>query len=344
MGSVRDYYERNTRGFLRLGRGSRTGAIHRALWRPGTRTVHEAMHTIHDLLADAFVAHGIGVRVSEREAPTASPADEWAGAIAREPAEFTTDDRAGAAAEDLRPHLLDLGCGVGASMRAIESRLHVRTTGITISPVQAEIARAMDAPRATEGSRAVRAPRVIVGDFTSPETLDAARGAAPLDGAWMIESWVHAPDGAMLLRELAARMRPGALLAICDDFPAYEDRAVLAPREQRWADEFVTGWHVRTWVTPRQLDDLAATAGLEARGGADLSEWVAVDRPRDYLVRLVAGPARRLALSTPWWSNIRGGNALQQLGKRRLIRYQLRLFARKPLPESAPPPPSSAPS
>ena len=55
----------------------------------------------------------------------------------------------------------------------------------------------------------------------------------------------------------------------------------------------------------------------------DLSAYVVVDRPRDYLLRLAAGPAAVLGLNSTRWQNIRGGNALQYLEKAGLMEYRL---------------------
>jgi tocopherol O-methyltransferase len=46
-----DYYDRNTRRFLRWGHGGRDLAIHRAVWGPGVRSRTEAIHYVHDLIA-----------------------------------------------------------------------------------------------------------------------------------------------------------------------------------------------------------------------------------------------------------------------------------------------------
>lgn len=55
MSTVRDYYENNTRYFLRFGTEQ---TIHRGLWGPGVATVAEAAHWVHGellaLMADRF--------------------------------------------------------------------------------------------------------------------------------------------------------------------------------------------------------------------------------------------------------------------------------------------------
>lgn len=51
---VRRYYERNTGLFERFGSRMSVGSVHRALWRPGVRTLDDALRVSHDLVADAL--------------------------------------------------------------------------------------------------------------------------------------------------------------------------------------------------------------------------------------------------------------------------------------------------
>ncbi|MBV1862051.1 MAG: hypothetical protein KUG77_26760, partial [Nannocystaceae bacterium] len=47
---VEEYYEANTKRFLRFGQGGTVGAIHRAVWGPGVQTRTEAFHHVHERL------------------------------------------------------------------------------------------------------------------------------------------------------------------------------------------------------------------------------------------------------------------------------------------------------
>src|SRR5438477_6911662 len=77
-------------------------AIHRAVWGPGVRRSADAFRYVED-------------RIAER--------------IQRLPLDIET------------PHVVDLGCGVGASLCYLATRLPaIRGTGITLSPVQARFA------------------------------------------------------------------------------------------------------------------------------------------------------------------------------------------------------------
>lgn len=289
---VAEYYNQNTSSFLRFGRGSRTtGSIHRALWGPDVTTHGQAMDYVHTRIITAF--------------QNTMPARETGG----DPQQSV--------------QLADLGCGVGASMKRVSDALDADVSGVTVSAVQQRLATARCAT-----SR--RRCRVLTGDFTDPTVLGALTDRGPLDGIWMIEAYNHAHDGDALLQGIATILRPGGILAICDDIP--DDRLVNGPlnrRETRRREEFVNGWHVHTFWSPEMLHRRAEAHGLELIGHEDYSNYVAVDRPRDLLVRAIAGPARQLNLGGGAWDNMRGGNALQQLSKSRLIRYAMYLFRRR---------------
>ena len=98
---VEDYYERNTRAFLRFGGGPSAGAIHRALWGPGVASAGQALDYINLLLYRAIA----------ESTSTAAPV------------------------------LLDIGCGVGGTLIRLATLLPAaHCHGITISPTQCQLA------------------------------------------------------------------------------------------------------------------------------------------------------------------------------------------------------------
>ena len=145
----------------------------------------------------------------------------------------------------------------------------------------------------------------------------------------MIESFVHAPDARALLANIAAHMRRGGLLAICDDFRAegFPDEE-LSPRRRRWIEEFRHGWHINTLMTTEELMDCAGTTSFSLVERHDLSGYVRNGLMRGLPVHLSALTGRTLGLNSPGWGNLRGGSALQHLGRHRICRYQLVLLRR----------------
>jgi tocopherol O-methyltransferase len=98
---VQQYYDRHTVTFVAYGQGGTLGAIHRAVWGPGTRSRSDAFRYVEDQIAGYLRRLGPG-----------------------------PDD-------GNPPHVVDLGCGVGSSLCYLAEQLPLRGTGVTLSPVQA---------------------------------------------------------------------------------------------------------------------------------------------------------------------------------------------------------------
>src|SRR5258708_12445607 len=101
------------------------------------------------------------------------------------------------------PQLLDLGCGLGATLRSFARRLpQASLLGITRVPWQVENARALN-QSAGCGDRV----RVLEGDYEATTLPSAA-----YDGVYALESSCHAhgPDKPALLPEPHRLLPPGA--------------------------------------------------------------------------------------------------------------------------------------
>jgi cyclopropane fatty-acyl-phospholipid synthase-like methyltransferase len=122
------------------------------------------------------------------------------------------------------PQLLDLGCGLGATLRSFARRLpQASLLGITRVPWQVENARALN-QSAGCGDRV----RVLEGDYEAT-TLPSAT----YDGVYALESSCHAhgADKAALLAEALRLLRPGGRLVVSDGFLA-TDRFVNTLQER----------------------------------------------------------------------------------------------------------------
>ena len=273
---VRRYYDRNTSSFVALGQGGSVGAIHRAVWGPGATTREQAFHFVEDRIA----------AVVRRVRP--------AGA---EP-----------------PHVVDLGCGVGASLCYLAGLLPITGTGVTLSPVQVRAARQRIAA-------AGLSDRVtcVEGDFGDlPDGLEAA------DVAYAIESFVHGPDPARFFAEAARLVRPGGALVICDDVR----RRGGGRKAERAIHRFKRGWHINSLLEAGELQSLAGEAGFDHSSTEDLSPYLELRRARDRAIGAAVAIFGRLPLEDTRFGPLVGGSALQQGLAGGWIGYDLMVFTR----------------
>jgi SAM-dependent methyltransferase len=275
--SIQRYYDERTPAFARFGQGGRTGALRRAVWGPGVTDRDQAFHFVDHQIAELVRALG-------------SPADL---------------------------HIVDLGCGVGGSLEYLATRLPVRATGFTLSPVQARLARA-------RFERAGLAPRVTchLGDY-----CDLPAGAGPADVAFAIESFAHGPDPARFFAECRDLLRPGGLLVICDDVRLH----ARGEDVERAVERFIAGWRINALLTPATMVELARATGFDLVGTDDLSGYLELNRPRDRALRVALRWVGWLPVfRTGRFAHLAGGDALQTCLRQGWIGYHLMVFRRGP--------------
>ncbi len=107
--------------------------------------------------------------------------------------------------------VLDMGCGLGATLRSFARRLP-RAELMGITPVSWQIERGAELNGASAGGERIR---MIRGRY---EEVPLASGS--LDGAYALESSCHAQgaDKAALLREAYRLLRPGGRFVMADGF------------------------------------------------------------------------------------------------------------------------------
>jgi cyclopropane fatty-acyl-phospholipid synthase-like methyltransferase len=265
---VRRYYDRNTSSFVALGQGGSVGAIHRAVWGPGTTTREQAFHFVEDRIAD--VVRRLG-----------------------------------------STHVVDLGCGVGASLCYLARLLPITGTGVTLSPIQVRAAR-----ERIEAEGLSDRVDCIEGDFGElPDGMQAA------DVAYAIESFVHAPEPARFFAEAGRLVRPGGALVICDDVR----RPGSSRQAERSIHRFKRGWHVNSLLEVDELRSLASEGGFEHESTEDLSSYLELRRARDRMLAILG----RLPLEGTRFGHLVGGSALQRSLASGWIGYDLMVFTRR---------------
>jgi len=249
------------------------------------------------------------------------------GVSSREAAFHHVDELVLAAlpAAAVEPTVVDLGCGLGASLLYLAGRRPgLRGEGITISPRQAERAAALI------GGAPVR---VRQGDYLS--VPDDLVGLADL--TFSVEAFVHSPDADRYFEQAARTLRPGGTLVVCDDFltPA---GAAAHPRAGRWLDDFRTGWRVGSLVTVEQARTLAAGHGLALTRDLDLTAALELRRPRDRWVSALVRVGRLARPSGEYWRSLVGGDALQHALLHGALSYRFLEFSTMSTMDSAPKP------
>lgn len=219
-----------------------------------------------------------------------------------------------------RPTIVDLGCGLGASLLYMASRIDMNGEGITISPVQAARAAELIA-QARAGDRV----RCREGNFLSiPDDL-----VGTADVTFSIEAFIHTPDADGYFREAARTLRPGGKLAVCDDFLTSSDPPA-SPHLARWLADFRTGWQVGSLLTVDQVRTVAAAHGLVLVGDLDLTPYLELRRLRDRWITLLVGLGRVTRPTGYYWQSLVAGDALQWLLIHGVLNYRFLELQRSP--------------
>lgn len=273
---MQQYYDHNTPRFLRYGAQRQTRTIHRAVWGEGVQDGQEALQYSNSLVLRELESLRL-------------------------------------AGDQPTMRVADLGCGVGASLfHLAEHQPEMWGLGVTISPVQARMARQGAAER-----RLDEACAFVVADYQS---LPAGQIC---EAAFAIEAFAHASDARQFFQSAACILKPGGRLLLCDDFLADKnpDQA-----ERQWLDAFRWGWGVPSVLAPSEVEQLAAEVGLDLRSDTDLTSNLRLRALPGWLTRMLVRLYRLAGRSDPYWRSVLGGQALQQCYRLRLVNYRFMVF------------------
>ncbi|HYY72880.1 MAG TPA: class I SAM-dependent methyltransferase [Candidatus Bathyarchaeia archaeon] len=142
--------------------------------------------------------------------------------------------------------VLDVGCGFGASSIYLVRKYGAEATGITISPVQVEMANQAAA------KAGVNAKFLLM-------DAEAMTFEEPFDVVWSVESISHYQDIPKFLGAAAALLRPGGTLAITDWF---KKKGLTAREHEKFLGDLEHGMMVELQTMEDYAGHIAAT-GLE---------------------------------------------------------------------------------
>lgn len=191
--------------------------------------------------------------------------------------------------------VLDLGCGVGGTSIWLARELKVQAVGVTISAVQASLAR----KRANELGLDANC------QFFQADFLDLP-ALPPVQAAFAIESFAHAADAEQFFAQVAALLPAGGRLVICDDFLAAD--TISDPAAKKWIEKFQHGWRLGNLMSVRKTDEIARYTGFRPVATLDLTPYT-----RTFVkpILTLLSTLTRLPLPSEYWANLTGGTALQ---------------------------------
>jgi tocopherol O-methyltransferase len=205
----------------------------------------------------------------------------WEGARTAKDAQVALIQRLAGKAKIRRgSHVLDVGCGLGGSSIWLARNLDCSVEGLTISPVQLQIAR----------RRAVR-HRVSSHVQFRVEDANFLNYENRFDCVWVIECSEHLFDKALFLRRAADALRPRGVLALCawlrsDETMTSDSRDVV--------DRVCKGMLCPSLGTMREYCEWMTHAGLRVQTADDITP--AVSKTWDVCQRITQRPVIRQIL------------------------------------------------
>ncbi|XP_042504080.1 tocopherol O-methyltransferase, chloroplastic isoform X1 [Macadamia integrifolia] len=196
--------------------------------------------------------------------------------------------------------VVDVGCGIGGSSRYLAKKYGAKCHGITLSPVQAQMAQSLS-------SNCGLADRV---SFQVADALNLPFPDGQFDLVWSMESGEHMPDKAKFVSELVRVAAPGASIIIVTwchrDLSPGEDS--LKPEEKDLLNKICDAYYLPTWCSTADYVNLLQSHSLQDIKAADWSEYVAPFWPA--VIRSALTWKGLTSLLRSGWKTIKGALAM----------------------------------
>lgn len=209
------------------------------------------------------------------------------------------------------PRILDLGCGVGATLFHVLAGLGTGSgLGVTLSAVQAHLA------QSTRQNLSFSNSAFLQGDFHHVPLKET------FDLIYSIEAFIHAQKPEKYLAEAARLLKPKGRLVFLDDF----DLLPSSDYAQKWLQAYKDGWYVPNMQTADELIAAASSVGLTLRETKLLTPLLRLRALPELLARFVLWLGNKLPHDHPIVPSMLGSIALQQSLKAGWIEYRWLVF------------------
>ena len=191
--------------------------------------------------------------------------------------------------------ILDLGCGVGGTIRYLKKRYPAEYRGITVSRVQTEIAEYFDTDVDAE-------------DFLESSWFE---NKDIFDVFYAVESMQHNPDHDKLCKNLNLISGPGSLFVVIDDF--ITDSGSPLKKRVKLTSLFRKHWHAHGYTTVNNFVSVCENNNYFLVEKQDLTPFMKKRPLPDYLSGITAWIFNLLPFKSCFIDNIIGGRALKKL-------------------------------
>ncbi len=212
--------------------------------------------------------------------------------------------------------VLDLGCGVGASVFYLNKNYKKECDfyGVSISEEQIKIAK--------DSFNNIKNCHFFAANFEKlPGEIPKA------DIAYAIEAFVHGTDAEAFFEQVAGKLKPGGRLILIDDMLTQKGASgKISQTQVRQLQAYRSGWMIGNLYTINQLNNLAENMNLKIIENKNLTSLMHLGRFRDKMIGLMVFLAGRWMDASPYWKNMKGGYSKQALLKTGLLEYQYIVF------------------